>query len=132
MPIGFSIGAQTRYAHAMCAQAGFAQPLSPASPRGKGVQRQIQSRDNDQEMNSLLYLLANKEAVIGIVLLALQAAGEWKAVGIMLGVVCVGGLADMYVAVVRGSFGAWEAFWTIGFVKFIGTWAAWKICLENW
>lgn len=129
MPIGFFIGAQTRYARAMCAQAGFAQPLPPSTPQRKGSQKS--SQDSHDELNSLFYLLANKEAVIGVVLLALQAAGEWKAAGIMLGITCVAGLGDMYVAVRRGSFGVWQAFKAIGFVKCIGTWAAWRIYQEN-
>lgn len=80
----------------------------------------------------MFYLAANKEAVIGVALLALQAAGEWKAAGIALGCICVGGAGDMYLAMTRGSFGFLEAFLKIGLVKVIGVWAAWRICLENW
>lgn len=125
VPIGFFITAQTHYARAMCAEVGFAQPLSP-NLKLKGQQSQ------EPELNSLFYLLANKEAVIGLVLLALQAAGEWKAVGIMLMCVCVCGGGDMYVSVTRGSFGLWKGFQRIGLIKCIGIWAAWRICEENW
>lgn len=126
MPIAFFVGAQTRYARDMCGQVGFAQPLPP--PTSKRDDRIPQ----DHELNSLLYLVANKEAVLGSVLLALQAAGDWKGAGIMLMCTCVGGAADVYVAVVKGSFGPWQAFQRIGLVKCIGVWAAWKICKENW
>jgi hypothetical protein len=144
MPITFAILTYTRHARDVCEQIGFPQPsLSPAPPPPAAYAQalakiQPDTADSDkrvgerespeQPLPSLLFLLANKEAVLGCVLLAVQAAGEWRATGIALGAVCLGGVADVVVAVRKGGkFGWAEAVGRIGMVKMLGCLAAWRI-----
>ena len=69
---------------------------------------------------------------MGIIFICLQLAGEWKAVGIMLACLCVGGAGDMYLAMTIGSMGFVQAFQAHGLVTLIGAWAAWNLMDENW
>lgn len=111
--IGVWVVSRTKYAHAMCEGCGFPQPAK-------------------QPLNTFFYLFANKEATMGIIFICLQLAGEWKAVGIMLACLCVGGAGDMYLAMTIGSMGFVQAFQAHGLVTLIGAWAAWNLMDENW
>ena len=111
--IGVWVVSRTKYAHAMCEQVGFPQPAK-------------------QPLNSFFYLFCNKEAIMGIIFICLQLAGEWKSVGIMLACMCVGGAGDMYLAMTVGTMGFVEAFQAHGSVTSIGAWAAWRLIEDNW
>lgn len=111
--IGVWAVSQTSHAHAMCDSVGFPQP-------------------HDQPLNTFFYLFANKEGVLGLIFVALQLAGEWKAAGIMLMGMCVGGAGDLYLAVRIGSMGWLEAFQAHGLVTCIGAWAGVRLMRENW
>jgi hypothetical protein len=126
MPLTFAFLTQTRHARALCAQVGFAQPPPSYKPKGPSTQ----TNDHD-ELNPLLHLLAAKEAMLAFILLGLQVVGEWKALALALGIICVGGVLDVVVSVKRGSFGWGEAVGRIGLVKMVGALAAWRIWWEN-
>ena len=111
--LGVWVVSRTSHARAMCDSVGFPQPA-------------------DQPLNSFFYLFTNKEAIMGLIFISLQLAGDWKAVGIMLACLCVGGAGDMYLAMTMGSMGFVEAFQAHGLVTVVGAWAAWRLIEENW
>lgn len=111
--VGVWAVSQTSYAYAMCDGVGFPQP-------------------HDQPLSAFFYLFANKEGTLGLIMVALQLAGEWKAVAIVLAACCVGGVGDLWLAVSLGSMGWWEAFQAHGLVSVVGAWASWRMMRENW
>jgi hypothetical protein len=110
--IGVFIVAQTPAVHAMCDQVGFPQPRS-------------------QPLNSFFWLFVNKEGCMGLIMLLLQLAGEWRAVGIVLSVMCIGGAGDLYLSIAKGRMGLVEAFQAHGVMTGVGVWAAWRILDEH-
>ena len=113
MLIGVWAVAQTSYSHAMCEQTGFPQPAN-------------------KPLDNFFYLFANKEGIYGLILISLQLAGQWRAVGIVLACLCLGGAGDMYLSMTIGKpFNLLEAFQAHGSVTVVGAWAAWKIIQEN-
>ncbi|KPI38565.1 uncharacterized protein AB675_4224 [Cyphellophora attinorum] len=104
---------QTSYARTLCEQVGFPIPAN-------------------EHPSPYFYLFANKEGVMGLVFLALQFFGEWKAVGIMMAVMCVNGTGDAYLSTSVGTMDWVEALKAHMGVTIVAGWAAWRILEENW
>ena len=70
-----------------------------------------------------------RELLFALIYLILIREEEWKAISVVLGVQCFGGATDLYLGGVR--VGWLESFKTHGVMTLLGSWAAYRIWMEN-
>lgn len=99
-------------AHFVCDQVGFSQP-------------------RNQPLNVFFNLFAVRELLFALIYLIFIRQGEWKAVSVVLAVQCLGGATDTYLGATKGGVGWVEAFKAHGIMTTVGSWAAYRIWMEN-
>ncbi|KAK5061507.1 hypothetical protein LTR84_008051 [Exophiala bonariae] len=108
-----SISTFTPLAHTVCEQAGFPQP-------------------RDQPLHVYVYLFAGCQFMLGLSLAVLEAAGEWRAVSVIVACALPMGLLGTTLSAVKGGQGCGTAFWSHALLTSIGTTAGWRLLVENW
>ncbi|ETN37703.1 uncharacterized protein HMPREF1541_07326 [Cyphellophora europaea CBS 101466] len=113
MLLSIAIGTFTPAAHSILEQGGFPQP-------------------RHQPLNVYVYLFAGCQSAVGLSVAVLEALGDWKAVGVILGCLTPMALLSTSLSAVKGGTGLGSAFWTHGVMTVIGTRAAWRLVQEHW
>jgi hypothetical protein len=98
--------------HDMAEGAGFAQP-------------------RNQPINAFVWLFMGKEAVMGVTLAILEAAGEWRAVAILSAALTVNGFND-FAQCGRGPAGWSKAFRAHGVMTLVFCAVSWQLLLNHW
>jgi hypothetical protein len=97
--------------HDMAEGAGFPQPKGPVNP--------------------FFWLFVGKEAVIGITLIILEAAGEWRAVAIICAALTINGFHD-FAQCGRGPAGWVKSFGAHGIMTLLFCGVSWQLLLNHW
>jgi hypothetical protein len=108
----FITSLSTSGSHALLVQVGFPQP-------------------RDQPLNIFWYMFAVRELLFGLILLILEREGEWKAVSIILGTMCIGGSLDVVFSATKGGVGWIEGIKAHGIVTVVALVASYQMWVEN-
>ncbi|RVX66415.1 hypothetical protein B0A52_09645 [Exophiala mesophila] len=108
-----SLGMFTPAAYSICDQAGYPQR-------------------RDQPLNIYVYLCAGCQFMLGSSVAILVAAGEWKAVSVIIATSTPMGILGTTLSATKGGMGFGKEFWSHVLLTTIGTSAGWKLVQENW
>ncbi|ETN36804.1 uncharacterized protein HMPREF1541_09082 [Cyphellophora europaea CBS 101466] len=112
----------------MCKQVGF----PPKRPVGAGSSSQKQQQTSPTRLDPFFYLFAQRCFGIGLMLTILEACGEWRAVSVMLGCMCVNGVRDGWLVLTDGEGGVGKAFAAHWGITIVGACSTWRLWAEHW
>lgn len=70
--------------------------------------------------------------MIGLAVAVLEAAGEWKAVSVIIGCSLPMGLLGTTLSGTKGGMGYGQAFWSHALMTTVGALAARRLLQDNW
>lgn len=108
-----SVSTFTPAAYSVCEQAGFPQP-------------------RNQPLHVYVYLFAGCQFMLGLALAVLEAAGEWRAVSVIIACSTPMGLVGTSLSGTMGGMGFGKAFWSHVLLTTVGTLAGLRLLQENW
>jgi hypothetical protein len=108
-----SISTFTPAVYSVCEQAGFPQP-------------------RNQPVHVYVYLCAGAQFMIGLAVAVLEAAGEWRAVSVIIACSTPMGILGTSLSATKEGMGFGRPFWSHGLLVMVGTSAAWRLLQENW
>lgn len=111
--LAISISTFTPLAHSVCEQAGFPQP-------------------RNEPLHVYVYLFAGCQFMVGLAVAVLEAAGEWRAVSVVIACALPMGLLGTSLAAMKGGDGFGRAFWSHALLTTVGSLAGWTLIRENW
>ncbi|KAF2111358.1 hypothetical protein BDV96DRAFT_582043 [Lophiotrema nucula] len=108
-----SISTFTPAVYSVCEQAGFPQP-------------------RNRPLHVYIYLFAGCQFMLGLAVAVLEAAGEWRAVSVIIACSTPMGLLGTSLSATKGGMGYGKAFWSHALLTTMGSLAGWRLIQDNW